>query len=154
MTTGEDTVNVSAGRGPVMSATDIGRRTETELRDIPQSLQIVPRQVSRQQQARNMNDVLRNVTGVTISWTSGGRYESITIRGFTTMNQFKDSFRNEPNSNRAPLELTNVERVEVLKGPSSMVFGRLDPAGVVNVVTRAPSSQRQFNARLSSGCRG
>jgi iron complex outermembrane receptor protein len=147
----DDTVTVSAARSPVVSATDIGTRTETALRDIPQSLQIVPHEVLEQQQARSMNDVLRNVAGVTIPWTSGGRYESIIIRGFTTMNQFKDGFRNDPSSNRAPLELSNVERVEVLKGPSSMVFGRLDPSGVVNVVTRAPSDRTTFNANLTSG---
>ncbi len=147
----EEGITVSAEHGPVVSATDIGTRTETALRDIPQSLQIVSRQVLDQQQTRSLNDVLRNVAGVTIPWTSGGRYESITIRGFTTMNQFKDGFRNDPSSNRAPIELSNVERVEVLKGPSSMVFGRLDPAGVVNVVTRAPSTDRSFTATLTSG---
>jgi len=146
-----EAVTVSASNGTLVSATDIGTRTDTALRDVPQSLQIVSRQVLDQQQARSMNDVLRNVAGVTIPWTSGGRYESITIRGFTTMNQFKDGFRNDPSSNRAPIELSNVERVEVLKGPSSMVFGRLDPSGVVNVVTRAPSSNRTFNAGFQSG---
>lgn len=146
-----ETVTVSASNGTLVSATDIGTRTDTALRDVPQSLQIVSKQVLDQQQARSMNDVLRNVAGVTIPWTSGGRYESITIRGFTTMNQFKDGFRNDPSSNRAPIELSNVERVEVLKGPSSMVFGRLDPSGVVNVVTRAPSSNRTFNASFQSG---
>jgi len=147
----EDTVTVSANGGPVISATDIGTRTETALRDIPQSLQIVPHQVIEQEQAHSMNDVLRNVAGVTIPWTSGGRYESITIRGFTTLNQFKDGFRNDSGSNHAPVELSNVERVEVLKGPSSTVFGRLDPSGVVNIVTRAPLSQRLFTASLTSG---
>jgi iron complex outermembrane recepter protein len=147
----EDTVTVSANGGPVISATDIGTRTETALRDIPQSLQIVPRQVIEQQQAHSMNDVLRNVAGVTIPWTSGGRYESITIRGFTTMNQFKDGFRNDSGSNHAPVELSNVERVEVLKGPSSTVFGRLDPSGVVNLVTLAPLNQHLFAANLTSG---
>lgn len=151
MRSNAETVMVSSTNGAVVSAADIGTRTETLLRDLPQSLQIVSRQVLEQQQARSMNDVLRNVAGVVIPWTSGGRYESITIRGFTTMNQFKDGFRNDPNSNRAPLELSNVERVEVLKGPSSMVFGRLDPSGVVNVVTRAPSPNRAFNATYSSG---
>jgi iron complex outermembrane recepter protein len=147
----EDTVTISANGGPVISATDIGTRTETALRDIPQSLQIVPHEVIEQEQAHSMNDVLRNVAGVTIPWTSGGRYESITIRGFTTMNQFKDGFRNDSGSNHAPVELSNVERVEVLKGPSSTVFGRLDPSGVVNLVTRAPLNERLFTASLTSG---
>ena len=146
-----ETVTISTSNGSLVAASDIGTRTETLLRDVPQSLQIVSRQVLDQQQARSMNDVLRNVAGVVIPWTSGGRYESITIRGFTTMNQFKDGFRNDPSSNRAPLELSNVERVEVLKGPSSMVFGRLDPSGVVNVVTRAPSPNRALNASYTSG---
>jgi iron complex outermembrane receptor protein len=146
-----DTVTVSATNRTLVSATDIGTRTDTALRDVPQSLQIVSKQVLDQQQARSMNDVLRNVAGVTIPWTSGGRYESITIRGFTTMNQFKNGFRNDPSSNRAPIELSNVERIEVLKGPSSMVFGRLDPSGVVNVVTRAPSPNRTFNTSFQSG---
>ena len=69
-----ESVTVSASNGTLVSATDIGTRTDTALRDVPQSLQIVSKQVLDQQQARSMNDVLRNVAGVTIPWTSGGRY--------------------------------------------------------------------------------
>jgi len=147
----QENVVVVAKGGPVVSDSDIGSRVEIPLRDLPQSLQIVPRQVLDQQQAHSMNDALRNVAGVTIPWTSGGRYESITIRGFTTMGQFKDEFRNDSGSTHAPVELSNIERVEVLKGPSSTVFGRLDPSGVVNLVTFSPQNRRAFNATLTSG---
>lgn len=147
----QDNVVVTAKSGPVVSASDIGSRVEIPLRDLPQSLQIVPREVLDQQQAHSMNDALRNVAGVTIPWTSGGRYESITMRGFTTMGQFKDQFRNDNGSNHAPVELANVERVEVLKGPSSTVFGRLDPSGVVNLVTFSPQNKRAMNLTLTSG---
>lgn len=86
---------------------------------------------------------------------SGGRAEDFTIRGFTSSgNTYRDGIRNDFNSNRASAELSNVERIEVLKGPASILYGKLDPSGVVNYVTKKPRTDRYFSLQATGGSFG
>lgn len=74
------------------------------------------------------------------------------MRGFTSSrNTYKDGIRNDFNSNRAYHEFSNVERVEVLKGPASVLYGRLDPSGVVNMVTKRPLAEHYFSLTFLGG---
>jgi outer membrane receptor protein involved in Fe transport len=137
-----ETVTITAqesGYQPLSATT--GSRTDLPLRDIPASVQVVTRQVIDDQASVNVNDVVRNASGVNVPHSTGSRAEAFTIRGFTsTANTYRDGYRNDFNSNRSNTELSNVERVEVLKGPASILFGRLDPSGVINLVTKKPLS--------------
>ncbi|MEH2242473.1 TonB-dependent siderophore receptor [Nostoc sp.] len=117
-----------------------GTRTDTPLRDIPQSIQVVRQQVLRDQQVTRLDDALRNVAGVTQEFTSGpGVYYR--IRGFDLANN--NSLRDGlPDPGVGDLvELANVERVEVLKGPASVLFGLGNPGGSINIVTKRPLSE-------------
>jgi len=118
-------------------------KTDTPILDIPQSIQVISLKLIEDQQALTFNDAIRNVSGVTVPNSSGGRLEDMNIRGFTTSMQFKDGFRNDFQSNRAANEMQNIERIEVLKGPSSGVFGRLEPGGTVNVLTKRPQERHR-----------
>lgn len=73
------------------------------------------------------------------------------MRGFVTDTTFQDGFRNGPTSNATFPDFANVERVDILKGPSSTVFGRLDPGGVVNLVTKAPLSEHYYSVTMQGG---
>ncbi|HKX32991.1 MAG TPA: TonB-dependent receptor [Blastocatellia bacterium] len=127
-------------------------RADLALRDTPQSIQIVTKQVIEEQGATEINDVVRNVSGVSVPNSSGGRAQDFTIRGFTSSrNTYKDGFRNDFNSNRAGHEMSNVERVEVLKGPASVLYGRLDPSGVVNLVTKRPLAEHYRSLTIYGG---
>ena len=123
-----------------VSNTTTGTRTDTPLRDIPQSIQVIPQQVLRDQQVTRLDDALRNIAGVTPEFTDGpGVYYR--IRGFDLSNN--NLLRNglpDPGVGDS-VELANVERVEVLRGPASVLFGLGNPGGNINIVTKSPLSE-------------
>jgi iron complex outermembrane recepter protein len=147
-------VTVVGEEGYRVPTATVGTKSFSLLQDVPQSIQILNRNLLDDQQAITMADVVRNVSGVNIPNSSGGRMEDFNMRGLTSRAQFKDGFRNDFQSNRAPVELQNVERVEVLKGPSSALYGRMDPSGVVNLVTKLPLSSAHYTAGFQTGSFG
>ena len=112
-------------------------RTDTPLLDIPQSIQVVPQQVIEDQQANRLEDVLRNVSGVSAGDGFGDSTERFTIRGFAQDTTLVNGFRQGAFRQGFP-SLERLERVEVLKGPASILYGNLEPGGVVNLVTKKP----------------
>ncbi|EHM02861.1 TonB-dependent siderophore receptor [Acetobacteraceae bacterium AT-5844] len=130
-----------------------GTRTDTPLRDIPQSIQVVPRDVIEDQQAVRLTDALSNVSNVRLNATNGNRGEVYQIRGFTTPRYAIDGVLLNSAADRpeAFLDLANVERVEVLKGPASVLYGQGDPGGLINIVTRRPPDQFSADAQAQIG---
>ncbi|MDF5725100.1 MAG: TonB-dependent siderophore receptor [Rhizonema sp. PD37] len=125
-------------------------RTDTPLRDIPQSIQVIPATVIQDQGAVRLTEAVRNVSGVAFAGSSGDRGEDYTIRGFTA-NIYKNGFLDDGNSSRAYRETANIERVEVLKGPASVLFGRLEPSGIINLVTKKPLAEPYYNVSFTAG---
>ncbi|ASC71749.1 TonB-dependent siderophore receptor [Halomicronema hongdechloris C2206] len=117
-------------------------RTDTPLRDIPQSIQVVPRAVIEDQQATDLQEIVRNVSGVVESDTFSGTFDSFNIRGFQQRTFLRNGFRDGEVTRLR--ETANVERVEVLKGPASILFGRLEPGGVINLVPERPTAEPFF----------
>ncbi|BAY73744.1 ferrichrome iron receptor [Nostoc linckia NIES-25] len=134
--------------------TTTGTKTDTPLRDIPQSIQVVPQQVLRDQQATRLEDALRNVPGVVQSFNSSRALTSYTIRGFEVNERTGNSFLRDglpdPSAGQA-VELSNIERVEVLKGPASVLFGLADPGGSINLITKQPLSEPFYGIDASVG---
>ncbi len=131
-------------------------RTGSALRDVPQSMQIVSREVIEDQQLVRLTDVLQNVSSVQINGTGGNRGETYQIRGFVTPRYAINGFALTSAMDRpeAFVDLANVEQVEVLKGPASVMFGLGDPGGVINIVTRAPRPEFAADAALQAGSFG
>lgn len=129
----------------------IGTRTDTPLRDIPQSIQVVPQQVLEDQQVIRLTEALRNVSGVNTDDIFAGTIDRINIRGFQQDVFLRDNFRQSQFSLR---ETANLERIEVLKGPASVLYGNLEPGGVVNLVTKKPLSEPFYSAELLVGSYG
>jgi iron complex outermembrane recepter protein len=123
-------------------------KTDTPLRDIPQSIQVIPRQVIEDQKIQRTADVLRNVSGVTPKLTNSNS-DSYTIRGFDAENNLRNGFRQD--SFTGFTDTANIERIEVLKGPASVLYGQLEPGGVVNYVTKQPLSEPFYSAEFSAG---
>ncbi|MEH2263860.1 TonB-dependent siderophore receptor [Nostoc sp.] len=122
-------------------------KTDTPLRDIPQSIQVIPRQIIDDQKTTRLRDILQNVSGVTPGAGYQNSADRVRIRGFTQETTFRDGIReNSPSTNFA-----NVERVEVLKGPASVLFGETEPGGIVNLVTKQPLREPYYNVDLSVG---
>lgn len=131
--TGDATREASYGLERASSAT----KTETPIFETPASIQVVPQQVIREQNATRLSDTYRNVSGVFEgdTFTSQRSDERPYIRGFPSRQIYRDGF---PVRDVGPQDMANVERVEVVKGPASMLYGLMEPGGVVNVVTKKP----------------
>ncbi|MCB4860292.1 TonB-dependent siderophore receptor [Sphingobium sp. PNB] len=106
------------------------------LKDLPQSVAVVPSEVLRDQRALSLQDALKNVPGVAFSHGDGQR-DQVAIRGFTAIaDQYVDGFRDDGLYFR---DLSNVERVEVIKGPAAVLYGRGSSGGLINRVTKKPN---------------
>lgn len=119
-------------------------RIPVPIEDVPRSISVVTRQVMEDQKVIRMNDALRNVSGVFQSQSGGGRGGAFTIRGFeTNLNVFKNGFRDDGTfGTKVPYDVINLESIEVVKGPPSYLYGRSDPGGIINQVTKAPLKDR------------
>jgi iron complex outermembrane receptor protein len=125
-------------------------RTETPLRDIPQSIQVVPRQVLEDRNVRNVTQAVETVSGV----VEGSDTIFRIIRGFSSpgTSQLRNGYRIGSTYQLVPEELTvGIEQVEVLRGPASVLFGALDPGGVINTITRQPLSEPYYNLAFEAG---
>lgn len=134
-------------RGYVALNSVTATKTDTPLIDVPQTVNVVTRQQLDDQALYSLGDVLRYVPGVTIGQGEGNR-DQITLRGQnTTADFFLDGVRDDVQYYRG---LYNLERVEVLKGPYALIFGRGGGGGIINRVQKTPSLQAPFfGARAS-----
>ena len=118
--------------------------------DLPQSIQIIGNATLTQQQTLRLSDVAKNINGVYIGSARGGAQESLWSRGYdmTANNMFKNGFR--LNSGSMP-EVATLEKVEVLKGGSALLFGNVTPGGILNMVTKIPQFKKGGEIALQMG---
>jgi catecholate siderophore receptor len=125
------------------------------LRDIPQTVTVIPSDVIHAQGATTLRDVLRNVPGVTFQAGEGGGGlpgDTFTLRGFSAGSDlFIDGVRDAGGYTR---DAFNIEQVEVIKGPSSAIAGRGSTGGAVNQVTKTPRLAPSQSATLGGGNAG
>ena len=132
-------------------------RTDAPILDTPRSIQVIPQQVLQDQQIIRVDDAVRNVSGVVGELSDFGSRQTLTLRGFNT-----DSFANGPilrdgfrvYNNLSVQETANIERIEVLKGPASILFGQNDPGGIINLVTKQPLSTPLYRVQVQAGSFG
>ncbi|MBJ2181029.1 TonB-dependent receptor [Pseudomonas veronii] len=112
-------------------------RSRSLLLETPQTVNVVPAQVLRDQQPRNLDDALANISGITQANTLGSTQDAVMLRGFGDNRNGSIMQDGMPVVQGRALNAT-AERVEVLKGPSSLLYGIQDPGGVVNIVSKKP----------------
>ncbi|TDH23533.1 TonB-dependent receptor [Segetibacter sp. 3557_3] len=147
-------VFVSGSRNKYRQAnTSLGTRTDARLIEIPQSAQVVGQQVIKDRQAYTLNEISTVMTGVKANNGMG----AFSMRGFTGYNPFDAGFitfngirGNLYMWSQAPL-LYNVDRVEVLRGPASVLFSESMPGGVINFVTKKPQADKQIELNATYG---
>jgi iron complex outermembrane receptor protein len=135
----------------------VGSKIDAPLQDIPQSIQVVPRQVMDDQRALTLTDVLRNVSGFSPSVNSQSQRfgdRNVIFRGFTTNNYYTNGFKDSFNGSAFSFGLANVDRVEVLKGPASVLYGLGDPGATINIVTKQPLPDWYAAAGVTAGSYG
>ncbi len=126
---------IGASDGYSASDSVTATKTDTPLIDIPQTINVITREQIEDQAQRSIGDVLRYVPGTTVQQGEGNR-DQISIRGQeTTSDFFLDGVRDDVQYFR---NLYNIERVEILKGPYALIFGRGGGGGIVNRVQKAP----------------
>lgn len=108
--------------------------------DLPQSTAVIEREILEQQQTLRVSDVLKNVNGVYIMGATGGYQEEIAGRGFSfgSSNTFKNGIRF---NNAGMPEMSGIERMEVMKGSTAILFGNVTAGGIINLTTKKPQFQ-------------
>lgn len=122
-------------------------RTQTPAIDIPQSVSSVTKELIADKMAFNLKDVLGGVAGV--NQYSG--YDEYTIRGFRAENARDINGLRGYNTTYTNSMLVNVERVEIIKGPTSTLYGNGDPGGTINLVTKKPLKQKESEINIYGG---
>ncbi len=122
-------------------------KTDTPLLETPVSVQVVPKQVLQDQRVNRLQDALENVSGVRSNNNDLEGYV-FKLRGFTSLDMYRNGLRVLGGS---LFDTANLERVEVLKGPASTLFGRSEPGGLINLVTKRPLSQPYYKLEQEFG---
>jgi catecholate siderophore receptor len=144
-------IRADAGRRYVSRQITSATRTATPLRDTPQSVTVVSADLAADQGMQSLADVVRYIPGVTMGQGEGHR-DAPTIRGnASTSDFFLDGVRDDAQYLR---DLYNVERIEAIKGPNAMIFGRGGGGGVLNRVRKQAAWSETRELALTAGVHG
>ncbi len=121
------------------------------LRDIPQTIAVIPQELMESQGSTTLREVLRNVPGISIQAGEGGTPagDQLSIRGFSARTDlFIDGVRDFGGYTRDPF---NFEQVEVAKGPASAYSGRGSTGGSINLVSKSPTLEPSYDGSIGYG---
>ncbi len=131
-------------------------KTDTPLMETPYSVTVVPQQVLKDKQAIRIEDAVNSVAGVQSSYTNGGLSDVFMMRGFQNLDTYRDGFL-QPSAlggGTSKRQVANLEQIEVLKGAGSMLYGRSEPGGVINLVTKRPQAESYNSIQQQFGSYG
>jgi iron complex outermembrane receptor protein len=129
-------------------------KTDTKLADIPASIQVIPRALLSEQGANMLRDAVYNASGVNFGGQdSKGYYDHFLIRGLNAQ-IYSDGFSDGDELSGLSHSLNGVERVEILEGPGSALFGSGPPGGTINIVHYTPASSLHYGGSLQAGSFG
>lgn len=142
-------------KGFVATRSATGTKTDAPLKETPQSISVVTPDLIRATGAQTPSEALRYVAGVQAErYPSDARYDWIKVRGFDAP-EYLDGMQMPKGLYGWPrYEPYGIERLEVLKGPASVLYGQTPPGGLLNFVSKKPLDQRQGEAVLSTGSYG
>jgi catecholate siderophore receptor len=125
-------------------------RIPVPLKDVPQSITVIPQRLMQERATSSFQDALRNVPGISFQAGEGGvQGNNLTLRGYNAKNDiFIDGIRDQGSYFR---DIFNIESVEVLKGPSSLYFGRGSTGGAINQVSKVPQLVPSYGGTFSLG---
>jgi catecholate siderophore receptor len=124
-----------------------------DLHDVPQSVVVVNKALMQSQGATSLSDALRNVAGITLNGAEGGQIgNNINLNGFSARTDiYLDGFRDRGQYFRDTFAM---EEIEVLMGPSSMLFGRGSTGGIINQVTKKANLKQSTEVSASATTNG
>ncbi|MCE0460523.1 TonB-dependent siderophore receptor [Pseudomonas uvaldensis] len=136
-TTDIEGTRITQDEGYTASQASTASKSDVPIKEEAQSINVVTQQTLDDYQVRSLNDAMKFVSGVSQGNTLGGSRDSLVKRGFGT-NDDGSILRDGVRSNLGRNFSATTERVEVLKGPASMLYGALEPGGLVNVISKKP----------------
>jgi iron complex outermembrane receptor protein len=124
--------------------------------ETPYAVTVVPQQVLKDKQITRVEDAITSVAGVQSSWTNGGQSDVFIMRGFQNTNLYRDGFLlpSALGAGTTKQQVANLDRIEVLKGAGSILYGRSEPGGVINMVTKRPQAERYNSIQQQFGSFG
>jgi iron complex outermembrane receptor protein len=139
----------TAGRGYTAGDSSTATKSPAPLLETPMAVQVVPREVIDDQKARTSLEAVQNLSGILSSTYQF--YDQFLIRGFDS--GYGVTFRNglQLQGINEAVNMAFVDRIEVVKGPASMLYGRIEPGGFVNVVTKKPQAAAAYSVELEGG---
>ena len=143
-------VKVTATQEKYYSATTATAATKTEkaILETPMAVQVVPSEVIEDRQITSIQEAVKNVSGV--QSPTSLFYDSYLLRGFSTgANTFVNGLKTYGITGTE--DMAFVERVEIAKGPTAMLYGRIQPGGLVNIVTKKPQANSAFSVQQQIG---
>ncbi|WP_227318279.1 ferrichrome porin FhuA [Cedecea davisae] len=164
----EDTITVSASAAPAESAwgpsptiaakrSATATKTDTPIEKTPQSISVVTREEMDTRQPQTVKEALDYTPGVFSTRGSSSTYDVVSIRGFTTAstvntNQYLDGMKLQgDNYSEASMDPYFLERVELLRGPVSVLYGKSHPGGVVSMVSKRPTTEPLHEIQFKMG---
>lgn len=152
--TGRDLATTEGTGSYTPAAVTLGKNAQS-LRQIPQSVSVVTRQLLDDQNLVNLDDAMRTVTGITVEAGSiGGNHGNFYSRGYALDTIQVDGVNTPASSGNdlsAGFGLAIYDRIEVLRGPSGLYQGAGDPGGTVNLVRKRAQKEFGFNGQLMTG---
>ena len=148
---------LDAVRGFVARQEITGTKTDTPLIESPQSISVVPRDQIDARQAQTLGEALRYSAGVRVeNYGTDSRTDWFQIRGFNAQDDgiFLNGLRYNVGYAGSVFETYGLERYEILRGPTSVLYGQIAPGGLVNMVQRRPTGTAQGEVRLTAGSYG
>jgi len=141
--------------------TSTGTKTDTPIAITPLNVQVVTQQVLQDQQILSLGQALKNVSGVSTgsggAANNGQSYSTLVLRGFQTDAHFRDGIRLDSfagDSGTSSLQFANVDSISVLKGPAAVLYGAVEPGGIVNVTTKQPLTIPYASVEQQTGSYG
>ena len=122
-------------------------RTEANLAEIPRSVVVINDEIASEQNAGSLSDVVHNISNVSEDNNYGGTRDQFSIRGFNA-NVYEDGARvYGVAQDKAVME--DIQYVEVIKGPESVLYGNMNPGGLINIISKKPSSNQATDIELN-----
>ncbi|MDT9646327.1 TonB-dependent siderophore receptor [Pseudomonas sp. JV245A] len=130
-----------------------GTKTDASLSEIPQSISVITRDQMDAQQVQSVNEALRYTAGVQANTTAASqRFDTLSIRGFdVTTGMLRDGLKGNTAQAWPKVEAYGLERIDVLKGPASVLFGQNSPGGVVNQISKRPLDKPFHEVQIQGG---
>lgn len=147
-------VSVTETGGYVAVASTSSTKTDTPLIETPQSVSVVTLDQMTSRNVQTVNEAIQYTAGVSVNtYGSDNRYDYINIRGFdqSTYGLFRDNSRWQSGQVSGQIDPYLIQEVDVIKGPSSVLYGQNTPGGLVNVVTKRPPTESSQELIMNLG---